>query len=169
MHWKRPWCWEGLGAGGEGDNRGWDGWMASPTRLTWVWVNSRSWWWTERPGMLQFMGSQRIGHNWATELNLRPLLYSSSVYSWQLFLISSSSVRSLLFLSFIVPLLAWNVPLIPPVFLRVFSSISLHYSLKKAFLANCNRWAFPSPGRFLTQGSNPGLLRCKQILYLLSR
>ena len=44
--WKRPWCWEGLGAGGEGDDRGWDGWMASPTRWTWVWVNSRSWWWT---------------------------------------------------------------------------------------------------------------------------
>ena len=45
-HWKRLWCWEGLGAGGEGDDRGWDGWMASPTQWTWVWVNSRSWWWT---------------------------------------------------------------------------------------------------------------------------
>ena len=68
-HWKRPWCWEGLGAGGEGDDRGWDGWMASPTQWTWVWVNSGSWWWTGRPGMLQFMGSQRVGHDWATELN----------------------------------------------------------------------------------------------------
>jgi len=68
-HWKRPWCWEGLGAGGEGDDRGWDGWMASPTRWTWVWVNSGSWWWTGRPGVLQFMGLQRIGHDWATELN----------------------------------------------------------------------------------------------------
>ena len=68
-HWKRLWCWEGLGAGGERDDRGWDGWMASPTRWTWVWVNSRSWWWTGRPGMLQFMGSQRIGHDWATDLN----------------------------------------------------------------------------------------------------
>ena len=65
----RPWCWEGLGAGGEGDDRGWDGWMASPTRCTWVWVNSGSWWWTGRPGMLWFMGSQRVGHDWATELN----------------------------------------------------------------------------------------------------
>ena len=65
-HWKRLWCWEGLGAGGEGDNRGWDGWMASSTRRTWVWVNSRSWWWTGRPGVLQFMGSQRVGHDWAT-------------------------------------------------------------------------------------------------------
>ena len=68
-HWKKPWCWEGLRAGGEGDIRGWDGWMASPTRWTWVWVNSGSWWWTGRPGVLRFMGSQRVGHNWATELN----------------------------------------------------------------------------------------------------
>jgi len=51
-HWKRLWCWEELGAGGKGDDRGWDGWMASLTRRTWVWVNSRSWWWTGRPGML---------------------------------------------------------------------------------------------------------------------
>ena len=57
-HWKRLWCWEGLGAGGEGDGRGWDGWMASLTWWTWVWVNSRSWWWTGRPGVLQFMGLQ---------------------------------------------------------------------------------------------------------------
>ena len=56
-------------AGGEGDNRGWDGWMASLTQWTWVWVNSGSWWWTGRPGVLQFMGSQRVRHDWATELN----------------------------------------------------------------------------------------------------
>ena len=62
-------CWEGLGAGGEGDNRGWDGWKASPTQWTWVWVNSGSWWWTGRPGVLRFMGLQRVGHDWATELN----------------------------------------------------------------------------------------------------
>ena len=68
-HWKRPWCWEGLEAGGKGDDRGWDGWMASPTRCTWFWVNSGSWWWTGRLGMLRFMGSQRVGHDWATELN----------------------------------------------------------------------------------------------------
>ena len=65
----KDWCWEGLGAGGEGDDRGWDGWMASPTQWTWVWVNSRSWWWTGRPGVLEFMGSQRVGHDWVTELN----------------------------------------------------------------------------------------------------
>ena len=68
-HWKRPWCWEGLGAGGEGDDRGWDGWMASPTRWTWVWGNSGSWWWTVKPGVLRFMGLQRVRHNWATKLN----------------------------------------------------------------------------------------------------
>ena len=73
-HWKRLWCWVGLGAGGEGDDRGWDSWMASPTRWTWVWMNSRSWWWTGRPGVLQFMGSQRVGHDWATELNPLPNL-----------------------------------------------------------------------------------------------
>ena len=66
---KRPWCWEGLGAGGEGDDRGWDGWMASPTQWTWVWVNFGNWWWTGRPGVLWFTGSQRVRHNWATELN----------------------------------------------------------------------------------------------------
>jgi len=68
-HLKRSWCWKRLRAGGEGDDRGWDGWMASPTQWTWVWVDSGSWWWTGRPGVLQFMGSQRVGQNWATELN----------------------------------------------------------------------------------------------------
>ena len=60
---------EGLGAGGKGEDRGWDGWMASLTQWTWVWVNSGSWWWTGRPGVLRFMGLQRVGHDWATELN----------------------------------------------------------------------------------------------------
>ena len=66
---KRPWCWERLRAGGEADDRGWDGGMASPTQWTWVWVDSRSWWWTGRPGVLWFMGLQRVGHDWVTELN----------------------------------------------------------------------------------------------------
>ena len=66
---EKPWCWERLKVGGEGDDRAWDGWMASLTWWTWVWVNSGSWWWTGRPGMLQSMGSQRIRHNWVTELN----------------------------------------------------------------------------------------------------
>ena len=55
-HWKRPWCWERLKIGGEGDDRGWDGWMASPTRWTWVWASSGIWWWTGKPGVLQYMG-----------------------------------------------------------------------------------------------------------------
>ena len=65
----------GIGPGGEGDDRGWDGWMASWTRWTWVWVNSRRWWWTGRPGVLQFMGSQRVRHDWVTELNWLKLSY----------------------------------------------------------------------------------------------
>ena len=67
-HWKRPWCWEGLGAGGEGDDRGRDGWMASPTRWTWVCLNSGSWWWTGRPGVLWLIGLQIVKHDWVTEL-----------------------------------------------------------------------------------------------------
>ena len=70
-HLKRSWCWEGLWIGGEGDNRGWNGWMASPTRWTWVWVNSGSCWWTRSPGVLWFMSLQRVDHDWATELNWR--------------------------------------------------------------------------------------------------
>ena len=71
-HLKRPWCWERLKVRGEGDDRGWDGWMASPTQWTWVWVSSESWWWRGKPGVLQSMGSQSVDVseqlNW-TELN----------------------------------------------------------------------------------------------------
>ena len=65
--WKRPCCWERLKAGGEGDNRGWDGWMISLT-WTWVWASFGYWWWTRKPGVLQSIGSQRVRHDWATEL-----------------------------------------------------------------------------------------------------
>ena len=68
-HWKILWCWERFKEGVEGDNRGWDGWMAWPTQWTWVWVSSGSWWWIGRPGLLRFMGSQRVGLDWAIELN----------------------------------------------------------------------------------------------------
>ena len=78
---ERPWCWERLKAGGgEGDNRGWDGWVASPTQWMWVWVNSRSWWWTGRPGVLQSMESQKVGHDWVTELNWRRLLLKGLIF-----------------------------------------------------------------------------------------
>ena len=68
-NWIRLWCWQRLRAGGEGDSRGWDGWMASLTQWPWVWVSSGSWWWSGKPGVLQSMGSQRVGHNWVTWLN----------------------------------------------------------------------------------------------------
>ena len=71
IHWKRPWCWERLRAGGEGDDRGWDGCMASLTQWTWVWASSGSWWRTGKSGELQSMGSQRVRHNWVTEQQQR--------------------------------------------------------------------------------------------------
>ena len=81
-HLKRPWCWERLKARGEGNNRGWDGWMTSLTGWTWIWVGSGSWWWRGKPGMLQSMGSQRVKHNWATELNwLKSTLHV--LYKWK--------------------------------------------------------------------------------------
>ena len=83
-HLKRPWCWERLRAGGEGDDRGWNDWMASLTQWTWVWVDSVSWWWTGRPGMLRFMGSQRVGHDWVTETAKETLTYRSVLWTlWE--------------------------------------------------------------------------------------
>ena len=92
-HWKRPWCWEGFGAGGEGMT-GWDGWMASLTRWTWVWVNSGSWWWTGIPGMLPSMGSHRVGHDWSDLAAAADILQSNKTLYllWYIF----SSVQSLI-------------------------------------------------------------------------
>ena len=78
-HWKRPWCWERLRAG-EGDDKRIDGWMASPTRWTWDWVDSGNWWWTGRPGVLRFMGLQTVRHDWATELNKLILSKINSIF-----------------------------------------------------------------------------------------
>ena len=69
-HWKRPWCWQKLKEEEE-DDRGWNGWMASLTQWAWVWVNSGSWWWTGRPGVLQSMGSQRVRHDLLTEQQMK--------------------------------------------------------------------------------------------------
>ena len=73
-HWKRPWCWERLKTGGEGDDKGLDGCMASLTWWTWVWASSSSWWWTGRPGLLQSMGLQRVRQDWVTVLNWTEML-----------------------------------------------------------------------------------------------
>ena len=85
-HWKRPWCWERLKVGREGDNRGWNGWMASLTQWRWVSVSSRSWWCTGKPGVLQSMGSQRVRHDWATKLtdwfHLDGIHSSMWLFSW---------------------------------------------------------------------------------------
>ena len=78
-HWKKSWCWERLKAGGEGEDRGWDGWMISLTRWTWVWASSGSWWWTRKPCVLPSLGLQRVRHNWVTELNWT--LFYSLTYS----------------------------------------------------------------------------------------
>ena len=78
--WKRLCYWERLNAGGEGDDRGWDGWMASLMQWTWVWVGSGSWWWAGRPGVLQSMGSQRVGHDWATNTCLLTPIFSASQF-----------------------------------------------------------------------------------------
>ena len=82
---KKPWCWERLKVGGEGDDRGWAGWMASLAQWTWVWVDSRSWWWTGRPGVLQFMGLQRVGQDWATELNWVSIMVQTKAQEVQYF------------------------------------------------------------------------------------
>ena len=95
-YWKILWCWEGLGAGGEGDDRGWVGWMASLTQWMWVWVNSGSWWWTGRPGVLQFMGSQRVGHDWVTELNWMPeigMMIDYSIWDWKTINLDKTYIR----------------------------------------------------------------------------
>ena len=87
LTWKDPDAGKDWRAGGEGGDRGWDGWMIAPTRWTWVWVDSGSWWWTGRPGVLRLMESQKVGHDWVTELNwtelilpqLTPSIFSSSL------------------------------------------------------------------------------------------
>ena len=83
-HWKRPWCWERLKAGEEEDDREWDGWMASPTQWTqWISPSSGSWWWTGKPGMLHFMGSQRVRHDWGTELILENIISKVACLQYQ--------------------------------------------------------------------------------------
>ena len=146
-HWKRPWCWERLKAG-EGDDRGWDDCMALPTRWTWVWVSSGSWWWTGSPGVLQSMGSQRVGQDSATELNWTEL--NSSYPSMKKVKVKSLS-RARLFAT------PWTVActklLRPWDFPGKSTGVGCHFLLQ---------------GIFPTQRSNPGLPHCRQMLYRLS-
>ena len=83
-HWKRPWGWERLKAGREVGDRGWDGWMVSLTQWTRVWVSSGSWWWTGKPGMLQSMGLQNVGHDWVTAQNLKHTMRNTGLDESQL-------------------------------------------------------------------------------------
>ena len=100
-HWKKPWCWERLKAGGEEGNRGWDGWMASPTQQTWVWASFGSWWWTGRPGVLQCMGLQRVGHDWTTDL--------SNIYFLSVCKLKYEFCKNLPSLSFNIKMIGLNV------------------------------------------------------------
>ena len=89
-HLKRPWCWERLKVGREGDNKGWDGWMASPTQWTWVWASSGSWWWTGKPGVLQSMGLQTVRHDWWLNWTY-PLLHMLNPYFYSVIFIWKNS------------------------------------------------------------------------------
>ena len=168
-HWKRPWCWEGLGAGGKGDDRGWDGWMASPTRWTWVWVNSRSWWWTGRPGVLQFMGLQRVGHGWTTKLNWTELNMCHTLCSGYLeqavskpLLLLCVEVLSSTFLTLLTifllcpsPILVWfrsDWQSCYPIAIGMSRSLTLtclqpHYSIRPASASSTEMSMRSSPGR----------------------
>ena len=101
-HYKRAWCWQRLKAGGEGNDRVQDGWLASLTQWTWVWINSGSWWWTGRPGVLQSMGSQRVRHNWATEQLPLP-----NSFAWMKAVLPKSQV-SWVYFELPTELLLWN-------------------------------------------------------------
>ena len=93
---KEPWCWERLKTGGQRDDRGWDGWMALSTRWTRVWTSSGSKWWTGKPGVLQFVGLQRVRHDWVTELNF---CHTSHFHIW----VCSFWTKFLPFVYFIFP------------------------------------------------------------------
>ena len=116
--WKRPWCWESLKAGNEGNDRGWDGFMASPTWLIWVWTSSGSWWWTGKSGVLQSMGLQRVRHDWVTEWNwwdhvlLQYLLWLHVGFSWRMKW--SLQVR--------LPVSEWDCRILLPVPFMIFAS-----------------------------------------------
>ena len=158
-HLKRPWCWQRLKAGGEGDNRGWDGCITTLTRWTWDWPSSTSWWCTRRPGVLHSVGSQRVRYKGVTELNWTLLLLD-------IFFYHSNEVKQISLADFvcICCLVSQSCPtLCNPMDCR--SPLSLGILQAKIL-----EWvALPSPsGIFPTKRWKPGLWPCRQILYWLS-
>ena len=126
-------------AGGEGDNRGWDGWMASLTQWTWVWVSSGSWWWTGRPGMLQSMGLQRVEHDWATKPNMIITMMNVR-YEWMLVIINTFTYSQSL-----VWILSWNpvMDIMTPVYTGLSKQATDHWSSPQRC---CTPWSPPLPG-----------------------
>ena len=147
---ERPWCWERLRAGGEWDDRGWDCWMSSPTQWTWVWVDSGSWWWTGRPGMLRFMGSQRVRHDWVNELN-----WTMCVHGWIMFFAEIHCCCC----CYLVTQLCLTLR---PHGLSPTRLLCLSNSPGENTVVGCHALL---QGIFPIQGLNPGLLLCRQILY----
>ena len=148
-HRKRPWCWERLKVGGEGGDRGWDGWMASPTQRTWVWVNSGSWWWTGKPGVLQSIGLQRVRHDWGTELrrhlcrDMHPF-YSLGINFWNWTTRSSFQIFMLLLLQICNQrMLSIDHPLTVPAlhYLK-----PCHYRKQSLLSPTAWEWDITSPG-----------------------
>ena len=130
-HLKIPWCWERLRAGGKGADWRWDFWMASPTQWTWVWVDSGNWWWTGRPVVLQSMGSQRVRHDWVTELNWTEL-------NWFILYMLKSKCSSKIFENIIICLLDYIFTFIKNTHIHFHGSIYLftvlfHWSVCLSF------------------------------------
>ena len=98
--WKRSWCWERLKAGGEGVDRGWDGWIASPTWWTWVWASFRTWWWIGKPGVLQSLGFQRVGQGWVTKLTWRNLILQMKRMDFQVYVPPEPTHKNFAYLAF---------------------------------------------------------------------
>ena len=142
IHLKRPWWWERLKAG-EGDDRGWDGWMASPTHWTWVWVSSGSWWWTGKTDVLQSMGLQKVRQDCATELNWSEIL-SSSVKSGMVLDWSLSTVGNG-FLGWCCPGSWLAIMLLPPASGSSFSVRSNLCLQPRAFLSSLPNWTVRGP------------------------
>ena len=134
-HLKRPWCLERLRAGGEGEDRGWDGWMASLAQWTWVWVDSGSWWWIGRPGVLWFMGLQRVGQDWETELNwtsttnipVKVAMTSGCQIHWSVFHSNLTALSAAIILG----------PSDPSLFTATFSLLCFHHTTWAFLLRHC--------------------------------